>query len=549
MPRRGDGIGAGYTSTWLSWGWLAPADGWYGPEESALNRPRGYFRNAISAVGAMFATVARQSQRNLMLSTVLVASMVSWTTGLILAHYFSVDVLTSLLVFAPADCYLDWGLNVGHHCFSDYAISMGFGTRANPWDPYPLYLPPDFKAASSNYPAAGMVPQTMFGLVGKWLGAPRIGLFGYLLALTVAVFTPAFWAARGAQGLERFVVFVACGVAAIPVWVVFDRGNSVGFVAPIALAFLVALCRQRWGLAAIMVILAALVKPQFAVLVVALFVARQWRLGGIAVGGVALSNLLAFALWPRDFPNTILQSIRPILGYGGGGNGGLQAAMIANSNVSLTKAVLAIPDGIKAGQSGGKIPADFLAGPRSLLGYVILLVVVVVLIALGRRIPPVMAGIVLLATTSLFLAMSNPYYLVFVLPVAALMVRDPDGPSGTGIFDRSALVGGRRRAVGVCVGLATALCIAQMPIPGPTTPLEQLGVTTTVVTSTLSLAPTLWLIAITVTLVSYVRRPAYAPDRGEGSAPEIAADTADGATPATDKSLNSPHDSRVDLPN
>ena len=36
------------------------------------------------------------------------------------------------------------------------------------------------------------------------------------------------------------------------------------------LVFLVALCRRRWGLVAIMAVLAALVKPQFAVLAVAL---------------------------------------------------------------------------------------------------------------------------------------------------------------------------------------------------------------------------------------------------------------------------------------
>ena len=66
--------------------------------------------------------------------------------------------------------------------------------------------------------------------------------------------------------------------------------------------FLVALCRQRWGLVAVMVVLAALIKPQFAVLAVVLFAARQWRLGGIAVAGVVISNLAAYLLWPRDFP-------------------------------------------------------------------------------------------------------------------------------------------------------------------------------------------------------------------------------------------------------
>jgi hypothetical protein len=179
----------------------------------------------------------------------------------------------------------------------------------NPWAPYPLYLPPDFKPTHFNYTAAGMVPHIIFGFLGKWMGARRLGLLGYLLVLTIAVFTAAVWAARGARGLERVVVFVECGAAAISAWVVIDRGNSVGFLAPIGLVFLVALCRRRWGLVAIMVVLAALVKPQFVVLAVGLFVSRQWRMGGFAVGGAVVCNLAAYALWPRDFPQTIMQSI------------------------------------------------------------------------------------------------------------------------------------------------------------------------------------------------------------------------------------------------
>ena len=138
----------------------------------------------------------------------------------------------------------------------------------------------------------------------------------YLLALTIACVTPAVWAARGARGLERVVVFVALGAAAIPAWMAIDRGNSVGFVVPIALAFLVALCRRRWGLVAIMVILAALVKPQFVVLGVVLLAARQWRWGGLAAAGVVGSNFAAYLLWPPDFPGSIAQSIRTVIGYG-----------------------------------------------------------------------------------------------------------------------------------------------------------------------------------------------------------------------------------------
>ncbi|WP_156296425.1 DUF2029 domain-containing protein [Mycobacterium paragordonae] len=481
--------------------------------------PVELLRGVPSAVRVRYATVARQSERSLLIGTVLVASAASAVTGFVLAQYYSVDVLSSLL-YAPYDCMADWGMKVGRHCFSDYAIPVNFGMRPNPWEPYPLYLPPDFKPATNNYTAGAMLPLMIFGVLGTVLGTPQIGLLGYLFALMIAVFSPAIWAARGATGLERVVVFLVCGLAAIPAWLVIDRGNSVGFVVPVALVFLVALCRQRWGLVAAMVILAALVKPQFAVIGAVLFVARQWRWGGYTVAGVLLTNMAAYALWPRDFPQTIMQTIHTTGAYGA------SRMSVTDGNVSFGKGILAIPDGIKAGANGGIVPEDFLAGPRALIGYVVLLLVVASLIALGRRIPPVMAGIALLATASLFPAVSNRYYLVFALPVAALLIRYPDGPPGVGIFDRLAAVGGRRRVVGICTSLAAALSIAQIALPSHpiqvriSGPAGEFWTVANLVVTTVLIASLLWLITCAAIVVSYMRRPASLPPRDDEPTPE-----------------------------
>ncbi|MGH3969385.1 MAG: hypothetical protein ACRDTV_15035, partial [Mycobacterium sp.] len=348
------------------------------------------------------------------------------------------------------------------------------------------------------------------------------------------------WASRGTRGLERVVVFVALGVAAIPAWTVIDRGNSAGFVVPIALVFLVALCRRRWGLVTIMVILAALVKPQFAVLAVALLVARQWRWGALAVVGVGLSNLAAYLLWPRHFPQAIPQSIHNLFGLSTSFTG-----LTDLRNVSFGRALLLIPDIVNAAQTGGDMPSGFLAGPRSLIGYGVLVLVVACVLALGRRIPPVMVGIVLLATATLFPSVVNYYYLVFVLPVAALVVRDPDGPAGAGIFDRLAIHGDRRRAVVIWVSLAAALSIAQVAVPVllPGIPIYgpqgKIG-TTTLVATTVSLVPFLWLIACALIIVSYARRPAPSPDSDQEPVHESPSDAAVGTSPRTSELMIEP---------
>ncbi|WP_231513205.1 glycosyltransferase family 87 protein [Mycobacterium paragordonae] len=484
------------------------------------------------AVVQPVSTFAGESERTLMLGTILLATAAAAVTGFVLTQYYAVDAMSSL-VFVPDDCYLDWGIKVGRHCFSDYTMPVSFGLRPNPWEPYPVPTSTGMTYGYNNYAAAGMLPLMIFGVLGKLLGAPQLALLGYILVLTVAVLTPAVWAARGAVGVQRIVVFIACGVAAIPAWMVIDRGNSAGFVVPIALVFLVALCRQRWGLVAVMVILAALIKPQFALIGVVLFAARQCRWAGIAVVGGVVSNIAAYALWPRDFPQTIEQSIHNTLGYGS------FQALVVNFNVSFGKALLMIPDGIKAQQAGGKMPDGFLAGPRSLIGYVILGVVVVALLVMGRRISPVMAGIVLLAAASLSPPLSQPYYLVFVLPIAALVARDPAGPPGTGIFDRAETVGGRRRAVGVWVSLAVALSIAHIAIPSPSVQVGDVTghmgaetATRAVVVTTVSIAPILWLIACAAILISYARRPL--PRGDEKQAQEATPETAFATSPTSE---------------
>ena len=476
-----------------------------------MNRPLGTLRGAVSAIREGLLVLRRQSERSLLLGTILLASAVSVAVGFVLAQYFSIDMLTSVLAYPAYDCWLDWGTQIGRHCFSDYSLIVGLGMRPNPWEPYPVFLSSnDYHPFVIEYPAAAMVPQLVFGLPAYWLGVPRLGLIGYLLALTVAVLTPAVWAARGARGVERVVVFVALGAAAIPVWTVIDRGNSVGFLAPIALVFLVALRRQRWALVAVMVVLAALIKPQFVVLAVVLFAARQWRLGGFTVGGTVLASLAAYLFWPQDFPDTIGQSIANTLG-----SAGSFQVIVGGLNVSFARGLLLVPDAIAALKAGGTVPDGFLDGPRHLIGYGVLVVVVVCVLALGRRIPPVLVGIVLLATASLFPALANLYYLVFVLPIAALVVRDPDGPPGSGIFDRLDRLGHHRRAVGIWVSLAAALSIVQIALPFA--PIEvpivgQLGATgiiatTPIVPTTVILTPLLWLTACAAIIISYTRRP------------------------------------------
>lgn len=471
-----------------------------------MNRPLEVLRGTASATRERISAVTSQSERTLLLGTILLVSAVSAATAYILTQLYSVDVFSTLLL-VPQDCWIDWGMKIGRHCFSDYAMVTTGGIQPDPGD-YTIALPPDYQPTPIGTWAPARIPYLLFGMPAYWLGAPRLGLVTYLLTLTLAVISPAIWAARGARGLERVVVFVTLGATAIPAWGVIDRGNSTGFLVPIALVFFIALSRQRWGLVALAVILAALLKPQFAVLAFVFFAARQWRWGSATLVGIAISNIAAFSLWPRGFPWTITKAIRDIVSFNS--SWGLQDPR----NVSFSKALLLIPDTIASLQTG-RVPDGFLAGPRAIVGFAILVLVVVSVLALGRRMPPVMVGIVLLAIATLAPSYAAFYYLIFALPIAALVVRDPNGPPGAGLFDALAIHRDNRRVLGIAVSLAAALSIVQVAIPGQpfTVPIYgQLGAkgvvgTAQLVPTTVTWTPFLWLAVCAAAIISYARKP------------------------------------------
>ncbi|MBJ7341130.1 MAG: DUF2029 domain-containing protein [Mycolicibacterium sp.] len=461
-------------------------------------------RDGVAAIRRQVWSVAGQSERTLLLGTCLLAFTFSGAVSYVLAQYYSIDVLSSVYA-QPQDCIAPWGMGIGgRHCFGDYPIIGSLTQRSNPWDP--VWLPlggPPYRPLRNEYPAAAMTPHLLFWTLGNWFGSPQLGLLIALIVLTVAVLTPAVWAVRGARGVERVVVFMVCGAVAFPAWLVVDRGNSVGLLAPISLGFLLALSKRRWRVVAVVVMLGALVKPQFAVLVVVLFMARHWRLGALTVAGVLVTNIAAYLLWPNDFPGTIGQSIHNVLGYTAWGQ------IWSWDNVSFAGGLMFAGRTLARAVGVHGEAMNFLNHPGLVVGYVILAVFVGSLVALGRRMDPVMAGIVLLATASLFPPLSYSYYLVFALPVAALVVRHPDGPPNSGMFDRLVTLGDQRRAVGICTILSVAISIVGIPMPYRSLHAVTLaGSTIQVVPTAAILAPLAWLITCSAIIVSYARRPA-----------------------------------------
>jgi hypothetical protein len=447
-----------------------------------------------------FRVAVRRSYRPsaLLFALVIVLAALSLLSGYVLIHYFNKDVLSSITYDSNDGWCLIGTESIGTHCFGDYSSVVLSAAQQNPWIAVNGHV--------SNYPASGMLPQFLFGSIGALFGSHLVGLFAYLLVLTAALISPAIWASRGKTLTMRLLTVFLFGLFSAPALMTLERGNAIGFVVPALLAYLVALRRGNYTVVVIAIVLASLVKPQFALLVLALFILRKWRHAILAFSGVVAANLLAYLAWPRDFPETLWQSALAILRYGGG----VSLADDFPANVSLAKGMYWVEHWARK-LFGFSNLHSLTAQNAGMIGAAIVLIAMVILLILGRRLPSHVAGIVLLALTSLFVSTTWSYYLVFALPVAAIILRDPSNTElgrhrWRGVFDQALSSVPKKIAVALTV-LAVAATVAQVPLPIGASipgqpPVNFAG--SVVVHTTVDAVPVLWLIAAFAILVAWL---------------------------------------------
>lgn len=436
----------------------------------------------------------RYSPSSLLFVSVAALGILLVFSSVVAIHYFGKDPVTSLS-YIPEDgfCRTDLHEGVGVHCFSDYQFVVPFTSQPNPWDRYEGYL--------MNYPASGMLPHAFFGVVGRQTGEPNAGLFGYLGLLIAALLVPAFWASRGKSASIRVATLGLFGLLSAPSIMALDRGNSIALVVPAVLAFLVALRRgnDRWAVIAI--VLAALVKPQYALLFLVLVAMRKWRRAGMAIAGVIVTNVLAFLVWPRDFPGEIVQAGYNVLRSGST----VPLSDAFPSNVSLSKGLHVVEKVVR--HLTGTTDGAYMVDAHALVaGAVTATVICGLILIAGTRIPAYLSGILVVMCVSLVPSTSWSYYLVFALPVAAILLRDPLGAPvrdrWNGVLDKAGGSVGRVVA-SVMIVVATAATVSRVLLPVvavvPGSPRTDILLTSG------DLVPVLWILTALVVLVAWWR--------------------------------------------
>lgn len=374
----------------------------------------------------------------LLLSAALIFAL---PTAWVSSQYFGNEV-NAALSFHADDGWCNWGYtpDFGVHCFGDYVQPLVGAQadfdllppeRAIPMSAIPGATQDDY---ISLYPPVSQLPHVLAATWAEGFVGRNAAFFAYMAVLAAAVLAPALWVAWGWRRSPFLLVPVLLlGIATVPVFATLDRGSSAGFAIPFVLAFAVFIGRQpRWAAPAAAVA-AALVRPQFILIVLALVAFRRWREALTAVGIFAAITLASFALMPSGFVTSARTWFDTVSGLSSVGFGGVTDDTPANASIarSATAAAGWIASGPGAiGQFGEWLQASILDYP--IIPLLILVLATLAIFAIGmNHIPRSVAIAVPFVLAAGASGVAPIYYLGFALVLGALIIgnRLPLGPA------------------------------------------------------------------------------------------------------------------------
>lgn len=425
------------------------------------------------AVSAQPESRTRWAARMLLLLTaaLIVALPALWVSS----QYLGSEVAGSLS-YVVRDGWCEAGVfpGLGAHCFGDYTgqvLTARHDFGLPDFDPttHP-YLSDPSLAYNSLYPPVGQLPQVIAALMLSAGVGSGSTFYLYISLLLLAASAPALWLAwcwrRSAFAL---LPLVGLGVAALPVIAVVDRGNSAGFAIPFVLGFALFAGKNPPWVAPAFLTGAALVRPQFILLMLALLALRRWKQSLAALGAFAVITVASFALTAGGLVAGLSAWWDNVTGFQG------VAGIWIDSNASVSSAKGMVIFGNWLAQGPGAIGAfgAWLTTSAGMypLGVVALLSVAFLLVALaaGASLPRSVALIVPIILAGTASTVSPPYYLLFAAVIAAILIGSRvSGGSREGGFDREGTTGWAGTSWRWIVLVAVTLSLAPLPWGGGT---------------------------------------------------------------------------------
>ena len=394
-------------------------------------------------------------------------------------HYLNVPVSEVLSANAVEGCNRATAEGIGHHCFLDY-----------------------YDGAITNvYPPVARWVFQPFLVLERISGSAQLGLYVWLTICSIALLTPVWWATRYEFKLRwpLIVLTVSSSAFAGPL----DRGNSVALTVPLLLLFSIGVLRNMSCATTVGFVGAAIVKPQFALLLLVPLVLRRWKPLGLSALLLVVAQVLGFVVGKGDSISQMRQFLEVNLSRS------TEAMVYDTSNISFSQTIHEVfrLSGRFLGVESRL--TDFEQQYRFELSLVVLVAIVVSMAIHARRGNIALVTISGLLISSTWVGMSYYYYQSFAVVVAALLLRDPRKPATRcGVMDERPGVPLRLSALLIVV--ATSNSMFNLPIDASVFGwyLGDSASVSEVTSVSRTLTTPLWLLATGVSMFGWRRRSA-----------------------------------------
>ncbi len=329
-----------------------------------------------------------------LISLLLVLLGISFAGILILGSYYDQPITQSLSFLVQDSEEFDSGL--GLHSFGDYQELR----YALPTSDYPDF----WTNSNAAYTPSALIPNLIAKQIQEIFGI-EISLYTFLLALLTSLAIPAIYSVRRTSSQNyKILAFVILTVFAQPFITTFDRGNSVGFIVPFLMIFAAGYFYDKNLIASIGIVGAFVSRPQYALLGIALLVAKDFKRSTFTIVSGAIIFFGSFLFMPEAYSDSFAAWLRNLRNYADYGSGSSFPA-----NLSLSTAFNGVFE---------------IFNYRDLAVVLVAVTVAVFLIfsckgSRGRVL------IALLSMTCLIPKVSFGYYSIFVLVIAAMIFTEP----------------------------------------------------------------------------------------------------------------------------
>ena len=329
-----------------------------------------------------------------LISLLLALLGISFAGILILGSYYDQPITQSLSFLVQDSEEFDSGL--GLHSFGDFQELR----YALPTSDYPDF----WTNSNAAYTPSALIPNLIAKKIQEIFGI-EISLYTFLLALLTSLAIPAIYSARRTSSQNnKILAFVILTVFAQPFITTFDRGNSVGFIVPFLMIFAAGFFYDKNLIASIGIVGAFVSRPQYALLGIALLVAKDFKRSTCTIVSGATIFFGSFLFMPEAYSDSFAAWLRNLRNYADYGSGSSFPA-----NLSLSTAFNGVFE---------------IFNYRDLAIVLVAVTIAVFLIfsCEGNR------GRVLIAVlcmTCLIPKVSFGYYSIFVLVIAAMIFTEP----------------------------------------------------------------------------------------------------------------------------